>query len=119
MVCTPCPARPGELRADAGRLRADRQSACLRRAAAVCRRSGCPLLRNTTHPQHRLLALDFGFAEVLGSCTGGVVGHRQVTDTILLTAANRSGVKLLTFDAGIRQLLATDAERERHLTVMG
>lgn len=77
------------------------------------------LLRNTTHPQHRLLALDFGFAEVLGSCTGGVVGHRQVTDAILLTAAIRSDVRLLTFDAGIRHLLATEAERERHLTVLG
>lgn len=77
------------------------------------------LLRNTAHPQHRLLALDFGFADVLGCCTGGVVGHRQVTDAILLTAAMRAGARLLTLDAGVRQLLATEAERTRHLTVLG
>lgn len=77
------------------------------------------LLRNTAHPQHRLLALDFGFADVLGCCTGGVVGHRQVTDAILLTAAMRAGARLLTLDAGVRQLLATESERTRHLTVLG
>lgn len=76
MVRAPCAARLVDLCADAGRLRTDRQSACLRRAAAV----------------------------------GEVAA--------LLTAAIRSGVKLLTFEAGIRHLLATEAERERHLTVM-
>lgn len=73
------------------------------------------LLRNTAHPGHRLLAMNFGFEEVLGCCTGGLVGHRQITDAYLLTTAVLSAVKLVTFDSGIAQLLATASERERHL----
>jgi toxin-antitoxin system PIN domain toxin len=33
-----------------------------------------------------------------------VHGHRQVTDAHLLTLARRRGVKLVTFDAGVREL---------------
>ena len=33
------------------------------------------LLRNTAHPKHRFVALDFDFAEVLGTCTGGILGQ--------------------------------------------
>jgi uncharacterized protein len=77
------------------------------------------LLRNTAHPKHRLLALDFGFADVLAACTGGILGHRQVTDAWLLTAAIRNEVKLLTFDGGIGQLLSNPQERARHLAVLG
>lgn len=76
------------------------------------------LLRNTTHPKHRLLALDFGFADVLGACNGGILGHRQITDAWLLTAAIRSGMKLVTFDVGIAQLLATAQERSKYLMVL-
>ena len=71
------------------------------------------LLRNTAHPRHRLLALDFGFEEVMGCCTGGLLGHRQITDAYLLTAAMRHGLRLVTFDGGVGQLLATAPERER------
>lgn len=73
------------------------------------------LLRNTAHPGHRLLAMDFGFERVLGCCTGGLVGHRQITDAYLLTTAVVHAVRLLTFDTGISQLLATEPERERYL----
>ncbi len=76
------------------------------------------LLRNTQHRQHRFLALDFDFAEVLGCCSGGLFGHRQVTDAYLLTLAIRSGLRLVTFDGGIGQLLATPVERQRHLRVL-
>lgn len=65
-----------------------------------------------------LIALNFGFADVWAACTGGILGHRQITDAWLLTAAVRSGVKLLTFDSGIGQLLASQAEREKHLAVL-
>ena len=75
------------------------------------------LLRNTCHPQHRLLALDFGFEQVLGHCTGGVRGHRQITDAWLLALAARNNAKLVSFDTGIPQLLATGAEREEQLFV--
>lgn len=76
------------------------------------------LLRNTQHRQHQFLALDFGFAEVLGCCSGGLLGHRQVTDAYLLTLAIRAGVRLVTFDGGIGQLLASPAERQRHLRLL-
>ena len=76
------------------------------------------LERNLVHPAHRLLALDFGFADVLACCTGGVVGHRQVTDAYLLSAAMRAGMKLLTFDSGVGMLLASDAERSAHVELL-
>lgn len=75
------------------------------------------LLQNLAHPNHRLLALDFGFDSVLSTCTGGLLGHRQVTDAWLLTAAIRHGAQLLTFDTGLSQLLATSQERNRHIVV--
>lgn len=76
------------------------------------------LLRNTAHPKHRFLLLDFGFEQVLGCCTGGLLGHRQITDAYLLTLAIRQGAKFVTFDGGVRHLLATEPERERHLQLL-
>ena len=76
------------------------------------------LLRNTAHAKHRLLALDFGATDVWAACTGGLMGHRQITDAWLLTAAIRNGMKLLTFDAGIPQLLASSLERDKHITLL-
>ncbi len=76
------------------------------------------LLRNTAHTKHRLVALDFGFADVWAACTGGILGHRQITDAWLLTAAIRNGMKLLTFDAGMEHLLASAHERDRHVAVL-
>jgi uncharacterized protein len=76
------------------------------------------LLRNTAHENHRLLPMDFGFGQVLGCCTGGVFGHRQITDAYLLATAARHKAKLVTFDKGIRDLLATDMEREQLLRVL-
>jgi toxin-antitoxin system PIN domain toxin len=73
------------------------------------------LKQNLMHPGHELLPLDFDFAEVLARCSGGVVGHRQVTDAYLLAAAMRAGMKLLTFDSGVGSLLASDAERAAHI----
>ncbi len=75
------------------------------------------LLRNTSHAQHSFVNLDFGFADVLATCTGGLYGHRQITDAYLLTAAIKNGGKLLSFDTGIPSLLATQAERQNHISV--
>ena len=77
------------------------------------------LRRNVAHPAHRLVPLDFGFDDVLRLCSAGIVGHRQVTDAYLLTAAQRAGMKLLTFDGGVGHLLATDDERARLIAVPG
>jgi toxin-antitoxin system PIN domain toxin len=76
------------------------------------------LLRNLEHPKHRFLPLDFGLEQVMGSCTGGILGHRQITDAWLVAAAVRHKVRLLTLDSGIKQLLATESERQKHLTVL-
>lgn len=76
------------------------------------------LAQNLAHPAHRRLSLDFDFAAVLARCSGGVVGHRQVTNAYLLTAAIRAGMKLLTFDNGVGTLLASDAERVAHIVVL-
>ena len=75
------------------------------------------LNRNLAHPAHRLVPLDFSFADVTAVCTGGLVGHRQVSDAWLLTAAARAGMKLLTFDTGVRHLLASEEERTRLVSV--
>jgi toxin-antitoxin system PIN domain toxin len=77
------------------------------------------LLRNTGHIRHRLVVMNFGFADVLAACTGGILGHRQVTDAWLLTAAIRNEMKLLTFDNGIAHLLSNPQERAKHLAVLG
>jgi uncharacterized protein len=76
------------------------------------------LRRLVAHTAHRLLPLDFPFDEALRLCTGGVVGHRQITDAYLLTAAVRAGMKLLTFDSGLSTLLASDAERSAHIELL-
>ena len=49
------------------------------------------LLRNTAHEAHRFLPLDFSFEEVLGRCTGGLHGHRQITDAYLLALCASRG----------------------------
>lgn len=35
-------------------------------------------------------------------------GHRQVTDTLLIAVARRSGMQLLSFDAGVAAIAADD-----------
>jgi toxin-antitoxin system PIN domain toxin len=76
------------------------------------------LAQSSASSSHRLLPLDFSFADVVACCTGGLVGHRQITDAYLLTAAMRAGMKLLTFDSGIGALLGSSAERNAHITLL-
>lgn len=76
------------------------------------------LAANIAHPAHRLLPLDFSFPEVMATCTAGIVGHRQITDAWLLTAAIRANAKLVTLDSGVRNLLATQAERARYVLLL-
>ncbi len=76
------------------------------------------LAHNVAQPSHQQLPLDFAFTDVMACCTGGVVGHRQITDAYLLTAAMRAGMKLLTFDSGLSTLLASPAERSVHIEVL-
>ncbi len=72
------------------------------------------LARTTSHPQHHYLPIDFDMLQVQVACTGGLLGHRQITDAWLLATAIRHKAKLVTFDAGISSLLAKSAERSAH-----
>ena len=77
------------------------------------------LSRNLAHRHHSFLPHDMEIAEVANLCTGGLVGHRQVTDAYLLALAIKRRCKLVTFDGGLRQLLATERERSIHVELLG
>ena len=51
--------------------------------------------------EHRFLANDVSITD---ADVPPIVGHRQVTDALLLTVARRAGVSLVTFDAAIATL---------------
>ena len=51
--------------------------------------------------EHRFLANDVSLTD---ADVPPIVGHRQVTDALLLTVARRAGVALVTFDAAIATL---------------
>ena len=51
--------------------------------------------------EHRFLINDVSMAD---ADTPRMVGHRQVTDALLLTVARRAGMPLVTFDAAITTL---------------
>jgi uncharacterized protein len=76
------------------------------------------LAKATQAPEHNYLSMDFDYSTVRQVCTGGILGHRQITDAWLLATAVHHHCKLVTLDSGIRQLLATDAERSRHLVIL-
>jgi uncharacterized protein len=76
------------------------------------------LAHNLANRHHQFASLDFGYDRVLSICTGGVVGHRQVTDAWLVALAAHKHMKLVTFDSGINALLATTAERQAHLLIL-
>lgn len=73
------------------------------------------LARTTSHPKHIYLAVDFDMRAVQAVCTGGLLGHRQITDAWLLATAVRHQARLVTFDKGVASLVATSAEREAHV----
>ena len=73
---------------------------------------------NTSQAQHSYLPIDFDMCQVYSACTGGIAGHRQVTDAWLLTAAIKHHAKLVSFDSGIASLLATTSERAAHLHLL-
>lgn len=77
------------------------------------------LTLNLAHRHHSFFALDMQIAQVAALCTGGLIGHRQVTDAYLLALAVKRQCKLVTFDSGMRQLLATEAERDAHIEWIG
>ena len=77
------------------------------------------LTRSLSHRHHSFFPLDMQIAEVADQCTGGLVGHRQVTDAYLLALAIKRKCRLVTFDSGLQQLLATARERLAHIELIG
>lgn len=51
--------------------------------------------------EHRFLVNDVSLVD---ADAPPIVGHRQVTDAVLLTVARRAGVTLVTFDAALAKL---------------
>jgi uncharacterized protein len=47
------------------------------------------------------------------------MGHRQMTDGNLLALAIKTSLKLVTFDSGLKRLLATERERAIHVNIVG
>jgi uncharacterized protein len=76
------------------------------------------LSANLVAADHRFLPIDVTLLDVLAHCTGGVVGHRQITDAWLITVAHKHGARLATFDRRMSSLLATDPERARDLLLL-
>jgi hypothetical protein len=76
------------------------------------------LAQTTAHAHHRFFPIDFDITQVQATCTGSLLGHRQITDAWLLTTAIRHKAKLLTLDQGIQSLLATREERAVHLQIL-
>jgi uncharacterized protein len=77
------------------------------------------LTRNLALASHRYLPTTLEFVDVLKHCSGGVVGHRQITDAWLLAIAHHAGAKLVSFDKRLHTLLASEDERKRDLIVLG
>lgn len=76
------------------------------------------LTQNLVASDHKYLPVDVALVDVLKHCTGGVLGHRQITDAWLITLANKHGARLATFDRRMSTLLATDVERNRDLLLL-
>ncbi len=88
-------------------------------ANAIGPREAAALLTlNLAHQHHTFFPLDMQIGEVAALCTGGLIGHRQVTDAYLLALAVKRKCKLVTFDSGLKQLLATERERDAHIELL-
>jgi len=70
----------------------------------------------THHPRHRFVAEPEAVdTPVFATATAQLLGHRQVTDSNLLTRASRRGVRLATFDRRI-ETIADDPRPVLRLT---
>lgn len=65
-------------------------------------------------PAHRFISDDVSMTD---ADVPSIAGHRQVTDAHLVTLARRQGLRVVTFDAGLAALAASEADVEL-LTVL-
>jgi toxin-antitoxin system PIN domain toxin len=60
----------------------------------------------TSHSRHEFWPDDLAVNHALGERSGGLHGHKQITDCYLLALAARRKASLATFDRGIKSLVA-------------
>ncbi len=73
---------------------------------------------NISAPEHEFWPLEHSFHEVEQEIRQRLVGHRQVTDAVLLDLAIRRGGCLATFDSGVESLLAADSKYRSALEIL-
>lgn len=76
------------------------------------------LADNVSVADHEFWALDYDINEMLPEIRSRLVGHRQLTDALLLDLAIRRGGKLVTFDRRTSTLLACESEYRGNLHVI-
>jgi predicted nucleic acid-binding protein len=70
-------------------------------------------------PGHRFVVDDVSFAASPEIPDVALLGHRQITDAHLLGLARRNGLRLVTFDRSIRDLIVDIDERTIAVCVLG
>jgi hypothetical protein len=73
---------------------------------------------NVSAPDHEFWPLERPFHEIELEIGRRLMGHRQVTDAVLLDLAIRRGGCLATFDRGVESLLDTDSKYRSALEVL-
>jgi predicted nucleic acid-binding protein len=73
---------------------------------------------NVLAPEHEFWPLERPFHEMEREIRQRLMGHRQVTDAVLLDLAIRRGGCLATFDRGIASLLAADSKYRSALEIL-
>jgi len=73
---------------------------------------------NMSAPEHEFWPLERPFHEMEHEIRQRLVGHRQVTDAVLLDLAIRKGGCLTTFDSGVESLLAADSKYRSALEIL-
>ena len=73
---------------------------------------------NISAPEHEFWPLEHPFHEMNHEIRQRLVGHRQVTDAVLLDLAIRKGGCLATFDSGVESLLAADSKYRSTLEIL-
>lgn len=77
------------------------------------------LHENAKSRNHQFWADDISAQEALGRFAKRLVGHQQVTDAYLLALAIRREGMLVSFDAGITELLEDKTRQTGSLEILG
>jgi toxin-antitoxin system PIN domain toxin len=73
---------------------------------------------NLASEDHEFWPLDYPFAEILPEIRQHIVGHKQLTDALLLDLAIRNNGRLATFDRRIRSLLNPQSPHQASIELL-